>query len=122
MNLDRPSDAAPLDLASLREVFEDDDAGLIEFVDDALPEIAASLERLAGAAQARDAATAASVAHAMKGAAGTIGARSIATPMQRVEDAVRSREWNLVVTETDTARAALTIVVRWVERRKADAS
>lgn len=108
-----PTGDGPLDLTALREVFDDDSVALGDFIDIAVSEIEDALSRLAVAIAKRDVTLAASIAHAGKGAAGTIGARSIADPLRRIEEAVRTGAWAQADVDIGTAETARADIGRW---------
>lgn len=118
--ISRPGAAdGALDLAPLIEVFETDQAALIDFVLDALRELETSFSRFADAVPARDVSAVLSVAHALKGAGANIGAESFAAAMSQAESATGNQDWPAVQSALTRGSTALQAAVLWASARKA---
>lgn len=108
-----------IDLAPLREVFESDDAALMDFVVDSLHELETSLDALAGAISNRDEAACRQLAHALKGASANIGAHALAAAMAAAERAAEARDWHAMEDAYAIAAGALRDALAWANSTKA---
>ncbi len=108
----------PLDLALLSEVFDSDEAALIDFVLDALRELETSLFGFSKAIVAKDVTTSLALAHALKGAAANIGAGNLAATMFEAERAAESHDWTAVRRAHARGSTALRDAVLWAHMRK----
>ncbi|MGB8266613.1 MAG: Hpt domain-containing protein [Candidatus Velthaea sp.] len=108
-------DDAILDLARLREVFEDDEAGIVELLEMALGTGGKHVAHLKDALAAHDAEGLHRAAHGIKGSASNIGALQVARISAEIEEQARNARWDGIselVTALDAAYAALREHVR----------
>lgn len=99
-------DPTILDLARLREVFEDDREGIIELLDLAVQNVRTQLDTIAGAVPAQDTAAVRAAAHAIKGALLNVGAVEAARLATELETAARSGDWGAIPPGASALEAA----------------
>lgn len=87
------SEARGFDATRLREIFEDDDDAMHEFLVDALDSLMALVEKLGTAIESADIAAAKAVAHELKGSAANVGATTLAAASTEAELCATAADW-----------------------------
>jgi HPt (histidine-containing phosphotransfer) domain-containing protein len=86
------SERAILDLSRLHEIFEDDEAGIVELLELALGTGQRHVRQLREALGAGDAASVARAAHGIKGSASNIGALEVTRISAEIEERTRNAQ------------------------------
>ena len=86
-------DNSALDFSRLRDVYEDDTAGMLELYDLMLKNGASHLDKLDAAVHERDLEGVRKAAHSLKGSSGNIGAGTLSRIAAQTEDAARDAQW-----------------------------
>lgn len=90
------SDPVILDLARLREIYDDDREGIVGLLDLTVQTTRAQLDTIAAALEARDAAAARGAAHAIKGASSNVGADETAQLAAELERLSAVAKWEAI--------------------------
>ncbi|GAC1441303.1 MAG: hypothetical protein NVS2B8_03580 [Vulcanimicrobiaceae bacterium] len=119
--IDRPTDAVePLDLAALREVF-DDEAALLGFATDALHHFDVAFRDLIASVASQDAAHGRALAHRLAGTAGTVGADRLIRSLVALENALAAGDWYASSPYMQEAIDARSAIDGWLARRARNA-
>lgn len=113
------TDRAILDLARLVEVYEDDNAGIIELLELMLKTNARYLDRLSNAVEARDMDAVREAAHGIKGSAGNVGAIELQRAAQELEALARDASWEGVTAKAQHIRPAYDRLYAQIEKLRA---
>lgn len=115
-------DSSVLDLSRLRDVYEDDTAGMLELFDMMLRNSAAHLDALDAALQRRDLDGVRKAAHSIKGSSGNVGANELSRTAAEIEDAARGESWDGVPEKVAGLRPAYERVREAVEQLRRDSA
>lgn len=114
-------DSAALDFSRLREVYEDDTAGMLELYDLMLKNGASHLDKLDAALRERDLEGVRKAAHSIKGSSGNVGAGALSRIAAETEDAARDAQWERLTGAAAGLRPAFERVREAVEAFRAGA-
>ena len=112
-------DSAALDFSRLRDIYEDDTAGMLELYDLMLKNSASHLEKLDAALRERDLEGVRKAAHSIKGSSGNAGANALFRLAAQTEDAARDAQWERVTDAAAGLRPAFERVREAVEAFRA---
>lgn len=99
-------DPSVLDLARLREIYGDDQAGILDLLELVVSTVRAQLELLDTVVGSRDAAAVRSAAHAIKGAALNVGAGETSHFAAQLEATATEQRWETIPDEAASLKAA----------------
>ncbi|MGI9302181.1 MAG: ATP-binding protein [Gammaproteobacteria bacterium] len=107
-------DQAPIDLTFLRDCFGDDDATHREILKDFVDSTPSYIQSIHTALNQKSATEVASLAHAFKSAARTVGARELADLCQNLEYAGKAERWDRIETLAPRLDPAMESVTHFV--------
>lgn len=105
-----------LDLNRLRDIYEDDTAGMLELYDMMLKNNAAHLEKLESGVEAHDLEAVRKAAHAIKGSSGNVGANRLSRLAAEVEESARDGSWDGIATKVAEMRPGFESVKAEIEK------
>ena len=108
-----------VDFSRLRDIYEDDTAGMLELYDLMLKNGASHLDKLDAAVHARDLEGVRKAAHSLKGSSGNVGAEALCRLAARTEDAARDAQWERITDAAADLRPAFEQVCEAVEAFRA---
>lgn len=115
-------DNPAVDFSRLRDVYEDDTAGMLELYDLMLKNGAMHLDKLDAAIRERDCEGVRKAAHSLKGSSGNVGAMPLSRLAAQVEDAARDEQWDKITELSGGLRPAFERVSEAVATFRAEKS